>query len=162
MIPVIIFAAGSDTGKTTLMEAVILELKKRGRKVAAVKHTSHQVKYDREGTDSWRFSEAGAEVTVLASPGGLGIFRNNAGEVPLNTIVEENITGVDIVLVEGYKEMPYPKLVISRSSNHDDVTCTGDIHIVGFITDHPVETELPVLPINEPHLVADFIEEQFL
>ena len=67
-IPAIGFAAYSGTGKTTLIEKLVMTLKAQGCRIAVIKHDAHRFEIDREGKDSWRFTRAGADITLLSSP----------------------------------------------------------------------------------------------
>lgn len=157
MKPVILFAAASGVGKTTVMESVIAELSSRGYKVAAVKRTSHKVDPDRPGTDTWRFARAGAAVSILASPEGIGVFSRVEGSVELKEIINSYAANTDMVMVEGFKSLPYPKIIVSRAGKPDDITDTSDPLAIAFVADHPVDTALPVLDPDQPGAVADFL-----
>lgn len=111
MAPVLGFAAYSGTGKTTLIEQIIPRLKEAGLRLAVVKHDAHGLKFDKEGKDSWRFSNAGADYSVVNGPEQSAIFVSH----PLS--MEEAIsmiTDVDLILIEGYKTGAIDKVGISR------------------------------------------------
>lgn len=111
MVPVLGFAAFSGTGKTTLIEQIIPKLKAAGLRVAVVKHDAHGLKFDKEGKDSWRFSAAGADYSIVNGPEQSAIFVSR----PLS--MEEAvgmITDVDLILIEGYKTGAIDKVGISR------------------------------------------------
>lgn len=111
MVPVLGFAAFSGTGKTTLIEQIIPRLKDAGLKVAVVKHDAHGLKFDKEGKDSWRFSAAGADYSIVNGPEQSAIFVSR----PLS--MEEaigKISDVDLVLIEGYKTGAIDKVGICR------------------------------------------------
>lgn len=111
MTPVLGFAAYSGTGKTTLIEQIIPRLKNEGIRLAVIKHDAHGLKFDKEGKDSWRFSNAGADYSLVNGPEQSAIFVSR----PLS--LEEAIgmiTDVDLILIEGYKTGAFDKVGISR------------------------------------------------
>ena len=112
-IPVYSVVAYSGTGKTTLLEKLIAELKSRGLRVAVVKHDAHEFDIDREGKDSWRFTHAGADVTVIASESKAAIMENRP--VAVEALLGK-ITDVDVILTEGYKSGKWPKIALMRSA----------------------------------------------
>ena len=160
-----VVAARSGTGKTTLMEAVIKILKARGYRVGAVKHSDHEVSVDREGSDSWRLAKAGSDVTVLAAEGQLAVFRK-MGRPSLDDALEAASEGVDIVLVEGFSEMNLPKIEICREGQTDDLYCKSgkyrDPFLVAVASDRAMDLDVPLLDLNDPGKVCDFIVERFM
>ena len=110
-IPIVSFVAYSGTGKTTFLERLIPKLKARGLKIAIVKHDGHRFEIDHEGKDSDRFTKAGADVTGLISSGKAVLMENR------QTDPEEflkKIDGVDLILTEGFKQGPWPKIMLHR------------------------------------------------
>ena len=109
MTPVFSFIAYSNTGKTAYIVELIAELTRRGVRVGAIKHDAHEFEIDKQGKDSWRFTQAGAEVTALFSDTQAVIWENR----PLRPAeVADRITGVDLILVEGCKDADWPKLLV--------------------------------------------------
>jgi len=165
VIPIVLFVARSGTGKTTLLEAVIRNVKGQGFNVGALKHTSHSLKLDREGTDSMRFTGAGANIMVISSPDELALVRKTDQELPLERIVEQYFSGVDILLVEGYKAGRYSKIEVFRGEAGKDLICRGeqnDPDLIAVASDVELDLDVPVLPLDDPGAVADFIIERFL
>jgi molybdopterin-guanine dinucleotide biosynthesis protein MobB len=111
-IPVFSFVAYSGTGKTTLLEKLIPELISRGIRVAIIKHDAHKFDIDKEGKDSWRFTQAGAAVTAIVSGEKAAIMENRP--VSFESVIAR-ISDVDIILTEGYKTGPYPKIALRRA-----------------------------------------------
>ena len=112
-IPVIMFSAWSGTGKTTIIEQLITSLKQAGLRVAAVKHDAHEFEIDRGGKDSWRFSHAGADITVIQSQQKTALIEQRS--LSLSDTLSM-LHDVDIILAEGYNDFP----VLSASSNCPD------------------------------------------
>ena len=156
----------SGTGKTTLLTAVLKCLKGRGYRVGTVKHSRHEIVFDMEGKDSARHVEAGSDVTVVAGPGIMGTVRRVDEPSFRDALVEASKT-TDIVLVEGFKGSSLPKIEVFRSDhsqlplwleNEEGV----EKDIIAVASDVPLEVGKPVLPLNDPERVCDFIEQRFL
>ena len=163
---VVAFIAGrSGTGKTTLMEALVAVLKGNGYRVGTVKHSRHEAAMDKEGSDSWRFTQAGADITVLAAKGQLAVLRN-IDQPSLEDALLEASSGTDIVLVEGFKEMNVPKIEVYRSGYSDGLYSRQDKHqdpyLIAVASDIPLEVDVPVLDLNDPDSVCEFIVERII
>lgn len=100
-----------NSGKTTLITALIPLLKQHGLRIAVIKHDRHGFEMDHEGTDTYKYREAGAEGIAIASPGRTAMLRE--AEMELTSLIQL-YCDYDLVLVEGYKMEPYPKLVLLR------------------------------------------------
>jgi len=111
---VVAFVGGHDAGKTTLLADLIPRLRSRGLDVGAIKHTSHDVEDDVAGKDSQRLGASGGTVWGLVTPGRATVRRRIEG-ASLSEIVRRHFTGCDLVLVEGYKSVPLPKIEVSRA-----------------------------------------------
>lgn len=105
------FCGFKNSGKTTLITALIPLLKQHGLRIAVIKHDRHGFEMDHEGTDTYKFREAGAEGIAIASPGRTAILQE--AELELESLIQL-YSDYDLVLVEGYKMGPYPKLVLLR------------------------------------------------
>ena len=109
MIPIISVVGKSGVGKTTFLEKLIAELKRRGYRVAAIKHDVHGFEIDRPGKDSWRLAQAGSDSVVIASPQRLALIKRLDGEMAPGEIAAL-LAEVDIILTEGYKRGDAPKI----------------------------------------------------
>jgi molybdopterin-guanine dinucleotide biosynthesis protein MobB len=152
-IPVYSFVAFSNTGKTTLLEKLIPELKRRGLRVAVVKHDAHEFDIDHEGKDSWRMTKAGADVTAVASATKAALMENRF--VPIEELLER-IRDVDVILTEGYKHGPWPKIALQRSENGKPLPLPPE-ECLAIVSDVPVETNTPVLGLDEIGRLADIL-----
>ncbi len=102
-IPIISIIGKSKSGKTTLLEKLIAEVKRRGYRVATIKHHSHPgLDIDRPGKDSWRHTRAGSDHVIVAPPDKLASYRLLERELTLDEVAA-NVKDVDIILTEGYK-----------------------------------------------------------
>jgi molybdopterin-guanine dinucleotide biosynthesis protein MobB len=152
-IPVYSVVAYSNTGKTTLLEKLIPELGRRGLRVAVIKHDAHEFEIDREGKDSWRLTKAGAQVTVVASRTKAAIMENRF--VPIEELIAR-VKDVDIILTEGYKHGPWPKIALMRRENNQPLPLPPE-ECLAVVTDVPVETKTPCLGFDDISALADII-----
>ena len=110
-------AGWSGSGKTTLLTAIIPELVARGLTVSTIKHAHHEFDIDRPGKDSWRHRQAGAGEVMVASARRWAIMHElrGAAEPTLEELVAQ-MRPVDLLLVEGWKHHPHPKIEVHRPS----------------------------------------------
>lgn len=151
-----------NSGKTTLMARLLEEFTRRGHSVSALKHAHHSFDIDHPGRDSYRFREAGARQVALVSPKRWAIMHELRDEEkpPLEEVLA-HIAPCDLVLVEGYKNAPFPKIEArsSRSLTQDPLS-DNDPHIVAIAYEDDTRTNgLPGFDINDIAGIADFIAE---
>lgn len=159
------FVAKSGTGKTTLLERVIAELKRRGYRVGAIKHDAHRFDIDHPGKDSYRFTAAGADTMLISSPEKLALVKRHAAAPPIEELLATYFGDVDIVLTEGFKLSGLPKIEVHRRERSATLLCRGeenDPTLLAVVSDEPLALDVPVLDLDEPRQVADFVEARFL
>jgi len=159
------FVAKSGTGKTTLLEKVIRELKDRGYKLGVIKHDAHCFDIDHPGKDSHRLTAAGADTMLISSPEKLALIKRHPASPPVDELLETYFGDVDIVLTEGFKKSGLPKIEINRRERSATLICRGEEHdptLIAVATDQTLEVDVPLLDLNNPAEVADFVEERFL
>ncbi len=164
-VPVVSFVAKSGTGKTTLVEKLIREMKARGHKVGALKHDAHRFEIDHEGKDSWRFTKAGADTTVVTSPEKMAMVKRYATEPTIEETLASCFADVDIVLTEGFKRSSLPKIEIHRRECRPELLCRGEYHdpsLIAVASDEPLQLDVPLLNLDDIAALADFIEVRFL
>lgn len=122
MVPIVSFVGNSKSGKTTLLESVIKELKQRGYRVGVIKHAHHGFEMDKPGTDSWRMAQAGSDVVVVSSPHRAAVVLQVSEELFLNQMIPMFSDRVDIVLTEGYKQADTVKVHVSGSETANKVS----------------------------------------
>ncbi len=135
--PLLGFIGHSNSGKTTLVTALINRLTKFGLRIGAVKHHRHRFEIDREGKDSWRFARAGAQKTLLAGPSQTALIEQTAAERPLTELAAEYLSGLDLVLVEGFKLAAIPKIELWRPELGQPLLTRGesfDPALVAFVS----------------------------
>ncbi len=165
--PVVSIVAKSGTGKTTLLEKLIAELKRRGYKVAAIKHDAHRFDIDREGKDSWRLTRAGADTMLITSPEKLAMVKQYAAaqEPSLEESVASYCPDVDIVLTEGFKKSAMPKIEVHRRERSAQLLCRGQEHdptLIAIASDTSLEVDVPLFDINDAQGLCDLIVQRYL
>jgi molybdopterin-guanine dinucleotide biosynthesis adapter protein len=155
-------AGWSGSGKTTLLAALIPELVARGLTVSTIKHAHHEFDIDRPGKDSWRHRQAGAHEVMVASSCRWALIHELRGatEPPLEELVAQ-MTPVDLLLVEGWKRHPHPKLEVHRPSLGKPLLYPQDPYIVAVASDEPIAAPIPLLPVADAARVAEFILDHF-
>jgi molybdopterin-guanine dinucleotide biosynthesis protein B len=149
------FSGYSNSGKTTVISDLIGIMKKRGLRVAAVKHASHGYQVDTPGKDSWQHFEAGADRVVLIGPESMTTHQRWTAIPPLREIFEE-MTDVDIVLIEGFKQQIHPQILVYRKEGGKETDYPpGDYSAV--ISDTELPLDIPQFAFNELERAADFI-----
>jgi len=152
-------AGWSGSGKTTLMKALLPELIGRGVTVSTIKHAHHSFDVDQPGKDSYEHRRAGATEVLVASANRWALMHElrGDGEPGLDALVER-MAAVDLLLVEGFKRHPHPKLEIHRPGNGKPLLCPDDPHIVAVASDLPLAgLKVPRLDLNNVPAIADFI-----
>jgi molybdopterin-guanine dinucleotide biosynthesis adapter protein len=151
-------AGYSGSGKTTLLEKLIPQLTARGLKVSVIKHAHHGFDIDRPGKDSHRHREAGATEVMLSCSDRWALMheRRDEAEVTLNELIGR-LSPCDLVLIEGFKQEPVPKLEVYRPENGKPPLFPDRPDIVAIATDADIVTDLPKLPLNDFVAIADFV-----
>jgi molybdopterin-guanine dinucleotide biosynthesis adapter protein len=162
MIPIVSIVGRSNTGKTTLIEKLIPELKGRGYRVATIKHNVHGFDIDHKGKDSWRHRAAGAQATLIASPHSVALIEDVDRDYELEELRDRYIDNVDIILSEGFKKNSHPKIEIVRTELKHDPLCVKEDNLIAVASDTYLDRGVPCLDINDVRGLADLIEERFL
>lgn len=158
--PVISFVGKSGVGKTTALELVICELKRRGYRVGTVKHDSHGFDLDKPGKDTWRHAQAGSDAVAISSPGKMALIRKLDQEMPLDEIV--GLMGdVDLVITEGYKRGSKPKIEVTRKERGTELLCTPD-ELIAIMADYAVAMAVPQFALNDASGVVDLLVQLYL
>ena len=162
MIPVISIVGRSNTGKTTLIEKLLPELCRRGYRVATIKHAASGFEIDREGKDSWRHKKAGAFKTVLISPTDMALLEVLKREYNVEELIDLYIKDADIVLLEGHKDNPYPRIEMLRKGV-ESLPHKGLEHLwVAVVGDKESDTGVPHFQMEEIQRLVDLLEERYL
>lgn len=147
-----------NTGKTTLTERLVAEMAGRGLRIATVKHAHHAAEIDHPGRDSYRHRQAGAGQVILASPVRWALMTELGGapEPPLEALLA-HLAPCDLVLVEGYKTAPHPKIEAHRAAAGRALLAPGNPTIRAIASDTLLETDLPRFDLDDIPAIADFI-----
>lgn len=163
--PVLGFAAYSGTGKTTLLVRLLPLLKKQGLRIAMIKHSHHDFEIDIPGKDSYELRKAGAQQMLLASAyrEALVTERTLQAEPELQVLISRlDLTETDLVLVEGFRHVTFPKIELHRESLGKPLLCAEDSSIIAVATDKPLEIDaLPQLDINNPAQIAQYVMQWY-
>ena len=152
------FAGWSGSGKTTLIEQLIPRFVAAGLAVALVKHAHHEFDIDRPGKDSYRHRLAGCQEVLITSPARWAMIHElrDAPELTLDDAIAR-LSPCDLVLVEGFKAAPIPKLEIYRDSVGKPVLHTSDPNILAIATDATLEFAVPRFALDDVGGMAAFI-----
>jgi molybdopterin-guanine dinucleotide biosynthesis protein B len=152
------FAGFSGSGKTTLIERLIPLFVARGLRVSLVKHAHHSFDVDQPGKDSYRHRHAGASEVLITSSRRWVLMHELRGEPePAMEEIVRRLSPCDLLLVEGFKRAAIPKLEVDRKPVGEPLLHPHDAHIVAVASDEPLPTPLPVLDLNRPDLIGEFI-----
>ncbi len=159
--PILSIVGKSKSGKTTLLEKIIVELKRRGYHIATIKHHSHPgFEIDVPGKDTWRHAQAGSDIVVIAAPDKIATIQKLVHELNLDDIAA-SLPPVDIILTEGYKQAGKPTLEVLRAARGLEIV--SDLgQLVGIATDTRLDVTIPQFNLNEPEPIVDFIENTFI
>lgn len=154
--PMVSVVGFSGQGKTTLTIKMIAELKKRGFRVGTIKHDVHGLDPDNPGKDSWRHKKAGASVTIVTSPNHIGMVKNVDHDHQPQELIRF-FTGMDIVLVEGFKRAGLPKIEIFRPEINKDPACKGDKQLIALVSDSHLDWGVPRFHTEQITELVDFL-----
>ena len=150
-----------NSGKTTLITKLLPELKKRGLRVAVIKHDGHDFEADVPSTDSWKYAQAGADGTCVFSSGKHMIIKY--ASVPSVVELIGAFPDADLILLEGFKYSEYPKIEVVRKGNSSESVCDPK-YLLGIVTDLTKEEldvngetlDIPLFGLEETERLTDY------
>jgi molybdopterin-guanine dinucleotide biosynthesis protein MobB len=147
-----------NNGKTTLVERLVTEITGRGLIVSTIKHAHHAFDVDHKGRDSYRHRAAGAQEVLVGSGARWALIHELRG-APEPTMDEllARLSPCDLVLIEGYKRGPHPKVEAYRAEAGKDLIASDDDTIRLIATDTPLDLQRPQLDLDDITGIADFI-----
>ena len=160
MTPIVSIVGKSKSGKTTLIEKLIVELKPRGYRVATIKHTPQGTNFDEPGKDSWRHVQAGSEATVISSPDKLVMIKPTRARATLDEIALFFGEDYDIIIAEGFKQDDAPKIEVHRREVGKPLSSVRKLFAIA--TDEPLETKTRQFSLEDIKGLADLIEKGFI
>lgn len=156
--PAVSFIGKSGSGKTTLLVRLIPLLKEKGLRVGSIKRSHHEIEVDREGKDSWRHRQAGADPVAVAGGGTWALMKSSEKETRLTELLDRIAGDADLVVVEGFKNEAVPSLVVMRRECGWDPELLKKENCIGIVSDFDPESNLPWFSFEEIGKLADFID----
>ena len=161
-IPIVSVVGRSGAGRTTLLEKLIPELRRRGYRVATVKHHSHPgFEVDQPGKDTWRHARAGSEQVVIAAPDRAAAIHYVDHALTLDEIAVTLIHDVDIILTEGFRQAGKPQIEVVRAALGAEPIADPE-HLIAIATDVALSLEAPQFSSDDAVGLVDLIEARFL
>jgi molybdopterin-guanine dinucleotide biosynthesis protein B len=167
-IPHLAFVGFSGSGKTTLASQVVTQLKRKGYRIGVLKHDAHDFEMDVEGKDTHRYGAAGADLVAISSSTKLNILEQYPSPLPLQAILRR-MTGVDLIIIEGYKQENVPKILVARTLEQLALnTKVSELLAIASSLDEDdseiksllkSSDKLPFLDINDITIITQFIEK---
>jgi len=161
MQPIISIVGKSESGKTTLLEGLITELKQRGYRVAIIKHAAEDFELDTVNKDSWRFSRAGSEVSAISSAHKLAVIKNLEHDLGPQELAQFIFTDYDLILTEGFKQSNHPKIEVHRKEQGKELLSSPQ-QLLAVVTDEPLDVDVPQFARDETEKIVDLIENTLL
>jgi len=160
-IPILSIVGKSGSGKTTLIEKLVPELKKRGYRVATIKHHSHPgFEIDQPGKDTWRFARADSDWVILAAPDKIAVVQKTDRELSLDEIASR-VSDVDIIITEGFKRAGKTAIEIVRQETGPELLCSRP-QLVAVVSDILLDVQVPRFALEDISRIVDFVETAFL
>jgi len=160
MPPIVSIVGKSKSGKTTLIERLIQELKSRGYRVVTVKHVARGMTFDEPDKDSWRHIQAGSEATAISSPDRIVLVKPTTPDATLNEIVRLFGEDYDLILTEGFKQDSAPKIEVHRREVGPPLSAVKKL--IAIVTDEPLETKARQFSLQDIKGLADLLEKGFI
>ena len=161
MLPFVCIIGKSGSGKTTLIEKLIPEFKGRGYKIAAIKHTHHEINVDKPGKDSWRYAQAGSDAVVISSPKKTVYIEHVDRNSSLDELLQLISSDFDMIIVEGFKWSDAPKIEVHRDGLREGLICRPE-EVITIASDKELDTPFPQLLFSYISGIADVIEDRIL
>jgi molybdopterin-guanine dinucleotide biosynthesis protein B len=160
MPPIVSIVGKSESGKTTLMEKLLRELKSRGYRVATIKHSSEKLPFDEPGKDSWRHIRAGSEATLIISPDKMVLIKPTSGNISLEQLARPLGEDYDIILTEGFSQDDAPKIEVHR--RQAGPLLASPTRLIAIATDEPLKTEVKQFSLEDSQGIVDLLEKDFI
>lgn len=151
-------AGFSGSGKTTLIEKLVPRLVGQGLRVALVKHAHHDFDVDQPGKDSWRHRQAGCAEVLVSSTRRWALMHELRGD-PEPTLDQllAHLSPCDLILVEGFKRDPIPRIEVHRKGGDRPLLFPDDPRVIAVATDETLDTPLPQFALDDAAGLTDFI-----
>ncbi|MFC2039339.1 molybdopterin-guanine dinucleotide biosynthesis protein B [Chloroflexota bacterium] len=160
MPPIVLIVGRSKSGKTTLIEKLVPELKSRGYRVAAVKHAVHSLNLDDSGKDSWRYAQAGSDAVAMISTDKIVLIMPKTGAFALDQIARLLGEDCDIILAEGFKQSNVSKVQVHRKEVGP--LFSSVTKVMAIVTNEYLETNKRQFAPDDIKGLVDLLERGFL
>ena len=160
MPPVVSIVGRSKSGKTTLIEKLIVELKARGYHIATAKHTHRDMTTLESDKDSDRHLKAGSEASMIIDPHGLMMIKPLQNDISIEQVAQLIGEDYDLILTEGFKEDDAPKIEVHRKENAPPLE--GVKKIFAIATNEPLDTKTRQFSLEDVKGIADLVEDGFI
>ena len=162
--PKVAFVGRHNSGKTTLLLAVLPLLVARGLRVGYLKHAHAGFDIDLPGKDSYRARRAGVVQTIISGAGKTAVIDDappGQPEPTLDAIIARYARDdLDLLVVEGFKAEPLPKIEVARAALSTELLCLNDRNLVATVTDFPVSPAVPHFGLDDAPAIADFVAQR--
>ena len=161
MLPIVSIVGQSQSGKTTLVERLVIEFKGRGYRVATVKHACKDFDIDKQGKDTWRYTEAGSDAVAISAPQRLALIKLQDGNDSIDEILRLLGEDFDIIFIEGFHQAHVPKIEVYRKELNKGLRCdTGELKAI--VSDDKLDVDVPQFSMEAISGIADFINERII
>lgn len=161
MHPIISIVGKSDSGKTTLLEGLIAELKRRDYRVAVIKHSNEDYELDTANKDSWRLNRAGSDISAICLAHKIAVFKPLEHDFSPEDFSHFISWDYDIILTEGFKHCRYPKIEVHRTEQGSSLLSPVQ-QLLAVVTDAPLEVNVPQFSKDETLEIVNLIEKNML
>lgn len=158
MRPIISIVGRAESGKTTLLESLIVELRQRGYRVAVIKHAGEDFELDKPNKDTWRFNQAGSEVVVISSPRKVAVMKQVERDLSPRELSLLIGWDYDLILAEGFKKSSHPKIEVHRKEQGSELVSPTQ-QLLAIVTDEPLDVDVPQFSKDSIQGLADLIEK---
>ncbi len=159
-VPIVSVVGNSGVGKTTFLEKLIRELKRRGYRVAAIKHDSHNFQMDHPGKDTYRLAEAGSDIVMISAVHKLALLEKVVEERSLDDLAAMVSDRVEIILTEGYRRAAKAKIEVSRREYGSELVAPPQ-DLLALVTDQQFQLDVPHFGLDDAAGVADLLERRY-
>jgi molybdopterin-guanine dinucleotide biosynthesis protein B len=160
LVPIVSVVGNSGAGKTTLLEKLVRELKRRGYRVAAIKHDAHNFEMDHPGKDTYRLAEAGSDVVMISAADRLALLEKVEKERSLDDLTAMVSNRVDVILTEGYRQAAKAKIEVSRRDFGSELVAPPE-ELLALVTDQHFDVDIPQFGLDDAQGVTDLLERRF-